>query len=169
MTKGLKTVIGIVLVLSVTSLGLSIWLLSKYRKTGFVDTVRLVNQYQMKKDLDKEAERKLSVLKSQADSMGALYNIAKSSAVRPDQLKALEQKIGQLNNLLQQAYTQFDQETNEKVWGRLNAAISDYAKENGMQLLIGANGMGTVLYGAAPLDYTDEVVNYVNKKYQYGN
>jgi hypothetical protein len=38
-----------------------------------------------------------------------------------------------------------------------------------MQLLIGANGAGTVLYGSATTDVTEDVLRYINTKYEKGS
>jgi hypothetical protein len=52
------------------------------------------------------------------------------------------------------------------VWARLNKMIDQYAEENHIHLLFGANGTGTILYGKASKDDTKPLVIYCNKQYK---
>ena len=54
----------------------------------------------------------------------------------------------------------------DMVWARLNKMIDQYAEENHIHLLFGANGTGTILYGKASKDDTKPLVIYCNKQYK---
>jgi outer membrane protein len=170
MNKRFKLVLAGSCLLCIVSLSVSAWLYLQFRKIGFVDTVKLVNEYQLKKELEKSEDRKLSALRSHADSLSAIYNVART-ATDADQhtVKALEGQLQQLGNIFQQEFDRSNQEINEKVWTRLNADIQEYARKEGMQLIVGANGMGTVLYGNTTMDHTNDLIQFVNNKYQHGN
>ena len=47
---------------------------------------------------------------------------------------------------------------NEQVRDRLNPLIKDFAVKNNYRIVVGANGMGTVLYNADVVDITDKLI-----------
>jgi len=51
------------------------------------------------------------------------------------------------------------------IWKRLNPYIAEYGKEKGYAYIYGANGTGNVLYADEGEDITDELIEYVNKRY----
>ncbi|HVW96808.1 MAG TPA: OmpH family outer membrane protein [Mucilaginibacter sp.] len=135
------------------------------KKIAVVDAVKLFNGFTMKKELEKEAEGKLKYFSSQVDSLDGQIKLAgygKDSAVR----RSLIQKYLITKRELENQYNQSNQLINEMVWKRLNPLIDEYGKKNGFHLIIGANGMGSVLYNDNYFDKTEEVIQYVNKNYE---
>jgi len=154
--------------ISLASLCLSLWLMNREKKIGYIDTIRLFNDYALKKDMEAREEPVLNRIKSSADSMKAVYD-AMSQNGNKDQLKQLEMQIVQASAVFRQENERSNRDINEKVWKRLNPDIDEFARSIHIDLLIGANGMGTVLYGNKGTDYTDDLLSYVNKKYNHGN
>ncbi|MBS1780259.1 MAG: OmpH family outer membrane protein [Bacteroidetes bacterium] len=135
------------------------------KKIAVVDAVKLFNGFTMKKELEKEAEVKLKYFSLQVDSLDGQIKLAgygKDSAVR----RSLIQKYLITKRELENQYNQSNQLINEMVWKRLNPLIDEYGKKNGFHLIIGANGMGSVLYNDNYFDKTEEVIQYVNKNYE---
>jgi outer membrane protein len=54
---------------------------------------------------------------------------------------------------------------NAIIWKRLNPLIQEYGKENKYKMIFGANGTGNLLYSDSSLDISNNLINYVNKKY----
>jgi outer membrane protein len=160
--------------ISLTAALISLTLTIGYQKhkkdIGFVDITKLVEAYQMKKDLEKLEESRLHEIKSISDSLGSVYGMAKKNpGANAVHLKTLEANIQSINIQFEAEYNQSNLDINQKVWGRLNQAINEYAGTRDMQLLVGADGKGTVLYGDIAVDHTDELIKFVNSKYQNGN
>ncbi len=135
------------------------------KKIAVVDAVKLFNGFNMKKELEKEAEGKLKYFSAQVDSLEGqikLANYGKDTAVR----RSLIQKYLITKRELENQYSQSNQLINEMVWKRLNPLIDEYGKKEGFHLIIGANGMGSVLYNDNYFDKTEEVIQYVNKNYE---
>jgi outer membrane protein len=86
-----------------------------------------------------------------------------------DEIKKLAYAYNNMKNNLENAYRQSNQEINEQVWRRLNPILEEYGKKRGLHLLLGANGMGSVLYNDDYYDMTNDLINYVDKKYEIGN
>lgn len=69
---------------------------------------------------------------------------------------------------MNEAYEASNSTINEKVWKRLNPLIDDFGKKNNIRIMIGANGMGTVLYNDNSVSMTNELIEFINKNYKTG-
>jgi outer membrane protein len=85
------------------------------------------------------------------------------------ELEQLYKTFCQAKATFEQEYQESNQSINEQVWKRLNPLIDEYGKAKGFRLIIGANGMGSVLYNDEYYDQTKELTDFVNKKYEEGN
>lgn len=150
-------------VFAVCQLGL-MWLLLHMheRKDVYADTIRLFNEYRFKVDLEKASQATLLGLKARLDSAEVMYKL------HPADLSA-QQQVLQQQQILEQGYNTINKEINQKVWERLNPLIHRFGKEHNLDLIIGANGMGTVLYGTDKKDITEELIHYINERYEKGN
>jgi len=59
-----------------------------------------------------------------------------------------------------------EEEEEAKVWKRLNEYVQDFGRERGFDLVLGANGTGSIMYVDASLDLTQDAVAYVNKRFK---
>lgn len=131
------------------------------KKIAYIDVIQLVNDYHFKKDLELQADAALQQHKNSLDSINALLKVNAQDA----QLLALSdtrQKEFAFH------YQEINKDINTQVWSRLNPLISKYGEINNYDILIGANGMGTVLYGSKGNNVTDDLIKYVNDNYENG-
>jgi|GEM_PF-310224 len=143
---------------------------SSEKKIAVVDAIRIVNSFKMKQELEARAEGPLKYLARQADSLkGALSAKSKVQGVPREELETLYKAFARAQGALEQEYQQSNQSINEQVWKRLNPLIDEYGKQHKLRLIIGANGMGNVLYNDDYYDRTREVTDFVNKRYEEGN
>lgn len=126
----------------------------------YVDIGKLLDGYQLKKDLEGEGTQNLYRIRNVVDSLKMLQK-AGSGAEIDSQLVHAE---GAFNEY----YSYYSQELSKKVWERLNPLLEQFGKEQQLQLVIGANGAGTVLYGDKDSDITEEAIRYVNEHYAKG-
>lgn len=140
----------------------------RVKKIGVVDAVRLFDGYNMKKEMEDKAKGKLQTLGRQMDSVTNLYNMAKAGK-NEDEIKRLAYAANYMKASLEEEYKRSNQEINQQVWKRLNIAMDAYGKNKGIHLIIGANGMGTVLYNDDYYDLTTDAIKFVNSKYEEGN
>lgn len=124
----------------------------------YVDTISLVESYNLKKELSARLERDFQLKKGQFDSLKTYYVTDTSNMETRRRLFDLEQELGRL----QEDY----QGINVTVWNRINPLLATFGKSKGYDIIVGANGMGTVLYGKPAIDITQEVVDYINKDYE---
>ena len=125
LTKFWKTSILAAISLGLVSMTFCFLLMFRVRKTGYVDTVKLLNQYQLKIDLEKIEEVKLSSIRFTSDSLMAIYKTLKPDpATTNTQLKEIENRLTQLQSIFQQEYQRSNESINEKLWKRLNEPCS---------------------------------------------
>lgn len=150
--------------------GVTVYWLGKMRskKTGVVDVVRLFDEYNMKKELEAKAKVKLQTIENEIDTVSNKLKMAHAMN-DSQQEKRLYGSYTYLKSNMQDEYRQTNQEINTEVWKRLNPIVEEYGKKMHLHLIIGANGMGSVLYNDDYYDMTDDLIKYVNKKYEAGN
>ena len=136
---------------------------SDQKKTAVVDAVRLFNEYHMKIELEKEAAGRLKFMGGKLDSVEKELRLFKTIEDVPKEMLEYYQTM---KRNLDKDYSESNQMINEQVWKRLNPLVEKFGKEKELHLIIGANGMGTVLYKDAYYDLTDELISYVNKNYE---
>jgi len=140
------------------------------KKIAVVDAIQLFNEFKMKQELEGRAAAGLQLLSHRADSIRQeLAMRSQQKNISQDQLAALAASFRQAQTQLEQQYQQSNQEINETVWKRLNPLVDEYGKAGGYRLIIGANGMGSVLYNDDYYDRTKEVIRFVNEHYEKGN
>lgn len=141
-------------------------IINQQQKVAVVDAVKLFNAYHLKMEMEKEAEQGLKFYAQKLDSLSKLIQSKNSENVKdPDLIRAYQYT----KELLDTEYSKSNQVINKAVWERLNPLVDEYGKEHQLHLIIGANGMGSVLYNDSYYDRTEAVINYVNKKYETGN
>jgi Skp family chaperone for outer membrane proteins len=148
------------------------WLYVRHsnKKIAVVDAIKLFNEFKMKQELEAKSAGVLQALSHYADSLQQEFTMkTRLKAAPQEEMNALAAAFRQAQARLEQQYEQSNQEINQQVWKRLNPLVDAYGKDGGFRLIIGANGMGSVLYNDDYYDRTSEVIRYVNEHYEKGN
>ena len=127
----------------------------------YVDNMKLFDGFNMSKEMKKVGERQFNAQKLKIDSL--YFKIQNSNA---DQQKVLMKEYVVLKQNFEQNNQQFAFEESQKIWKRLNSYINDFSSEKKYKLIIGSEKKGDVLYGDEKLDITNEIINFVNSKYE---
>jgi outer membrane protein len=147
-------------------------------KVAFIDNGEVINDYQMKIDLEERFKVKDEAFKKRTDSIGQAFQIeaqAFNLAASKMSKKAQQEKyqeLGQKQQMLQQQiqYEQqiMQQEFNvemDSVISKVNDFVADYGKKNGYTFILGKNQAGSVMYGADGKDITEAVTKAINDDY----
>lgn len=126
-------------------------------KTGYVDLFKLVQEFELQKEYSAEAKREIEREKSIIDSVVYIERLRDPSSYE----RFKNELYTDLNNKAEQR----NKEIEALIWKRLNPYLADFGKEHDYAYLYGANGSGTVLYADEDLDITQEIIEYVNKRY----
>ena len=95
-----------------------------------------------------------------AQKMSAQKRAETEQALQQEQqgLQARQQQAGQL---LQAE----NQKLSEAITKKVDSFVSDFAKANGLNLVLGTSGNGTVMYGDDNLNVTSAILEILNKDF----
>lgn len=147
-------------------------------KIGYVQTHELVYKYKGYIDAQNEFTEKEMLLNKSIDSLKYAYQISiKNYQSLYDQLSdadmvAYEKSLQmQYQNMvagvdeLKSKIMALENQTLNEVITQINAYAIDFSKENGIRLLLGTTNDGSIMYGDEAIDYTEEMLDYINNRY----
>ena len=149
------------------------------QKIGFVDNVKLMDEYKEKIEVEAKFKTKADALTKKRDSISQAFQIEaqafQAKAQKMSQAKAQEeygimqqrgqfigQQLQQEDQLLQAA----GQTEMDSIVSKVKKEIKAYGKANGYTYILGGGDGGSVLYGTEVNDLTDEIVKILNDNYK---
>ncbi|MBC6997573.1 OmpH family outer membrane protein [Cytophaga sp. FL35] len=167
----MKNLVWAVLALAVVS--------CQQQKIGYVDNIKLMDEYQEKIDVEAEFKTKAEALSKKRDSISQAFQMEaqafQQKAQNLSQQKAQEeyglmqqkgQQIGQQLQMEDQQLQAAGQTQMDSVVSKVKKEIEAYGKANNYQYILGGGDGGSVLYGNEADDLTDEIVKILNDKYK---
>lgn len=170
-------ILNLVLIVVVTTL-FSIAYLNDEKKVAFIDVNKLIDSYEGLKEARVLFESKSEIWDEKLDSIQNLSRMKdakfrKELANMPEEERSeamlkMEAEMQNLeviyNDYLRQKNI-LDTELSEGVMNRINQELPVFAKENGLNLILGYQEDGTLLFGENSIDVTDELIFYLNENY----
>ena len=148
--------------------GLLAWLLlgndqsaASNKRTVVIDSFKVFEGFQLKKDYDAKIEKEFAAEKAQLDSMGYRFNTLKN----PLEIDALKKQFVLKKQQFDEKFQAVSQKYTNEVYVRLNTYIKEFGKKNKLGIVIGSNGQGNVMYRDDSMDVTDQLIKFVNDKY----
>lgn len=140
-------------------------------RVGFVRTDALLKDFQGAKEaneklgmLEREGKNTLDSLKVELEAAWKAQQAGGS--VSRESLMQLERAYEGTRQNFEGRYAGVQQEALEQLTTQVNAYALDFGKARGFDLVLAANGTGTLLYAGDALDVTDEFVKYLNERYE---
>ncbi|MBT8302241.1 MAG: OmpH family outer membrane protein [Maribacter sp.] len=148
-------------------------------KIGYVDNVKLMDDFQEKIDVEAKYKTKLEAFNKKKDSISQAFQIEAQAfqmeAQKMSQKKAQEeyaiiqqkgqfmgQQLQQEEQLLQlEGQTEMDSIVN-----KVKKEIKAFGKSNAYTYILGGGDGGSVLYGTEANDLTSEITKILNDKYK---
>lgn len=148
-------------------------------KIGYVNNVKLMNEYQEKIDVEARFKVKADALSKKRDSISQAFQIEaqafQTKAQSMTQQKAQEEYavFQQKGQFIGQQLQQEDQQLQsagqiemDSVVSNVKKEIEAYGKAYGYSYILGGGEGGSVLYGDDKNDLTDAVIKMLNDKYK---
>ena len=149
------------------------------QKIVFVDNGKVINDYQMKIDVEEKFKLKDDSFKKRMDSIGKAFQIEAqafqltaqklSKAKQQEQYQVLGQKQQQLQQQFQYEQQQIQQLFNQEmdsVIVKVKEFVGDYGKSNGYTYILGKNEAGSVMFGKEENDISETVTTALNDAYK---
>lgn len=142
----------------------NIKLYTSSRNIAFVDTSYLFNNFKMKEEMEEKFNSYKQLRQQQLDS---LYDKAARlrELGRPEPAAAAEKAYLDQRQLFAEGLDRLKGNYDEQIWNRLNTYVKEYGDKNGLDLILGANGSGSLMHGKENMNISKQVVDYVNAHY----
>ncbi len=149
------------------------------QKIGYVDNVRLMDDYKEKVEVESKFKTKAEALSKKRDSISQSFQLeaqafqAKAQKMPTEKAQEEYGKIQQRGQFIGQQLQMEDQQLQasgqiemDTIVSKVKREIKAYGKANGYTYILGGGDGGSVLYGTAADDLTDEIVKILNEKYK---
>jgi outer membrane protein len=145
----------------------------KQSRQVYIDMGKVYNEFQLSKELNSKMDEVMKARKKVTDS---LYNIVKQETQllrqKPKQTLGEMARVAKLEENLYARQQEFEKDNasinadfSNKIWTQLNQYVSDYGAKHECTFILGANGQGNIMYADKTYDITNEIVKYVNDRY----
>ena len=164
-------------IVTVLILALTLTACQQQSKIAFLDNTKVVNEFKKKKNFEAKFKTKIEKFNKKSDSLQKAIQMEaqlfQQRASKMSQSKAEEEYNALLQKKQLQDYTLGNEEQALQEEGQqqidtlvkeVKAFIKDYGETNGYDFILGANDAGSVLYGEASKDLTEEILEALNKE-----
>jgi len=151
----------------------------KQEKTGYVDTVKLMEEYQERKDVEAAFDKKKEVFGKKRDSISQAFQLeaqaieakakGMSQSKQQQEYAIFQQKAQFLGQQLQQEEQQMQslgQAEIDSLVSKVKDKIKTYGTTNGYTYIFSGGDGGGVLYGKDLNDLTDAILKELNENYK---
>jgi len=160
--------------LALLSAGVSIYFLVAQPKNAYVDIPKVYSEFSLKKELESKLENTQNARQGVLDSLKLKLQVlsyhvkdASNTAAKAEYERVAQEYYGQQQRFQEYNQTQSAQ-YNEQILKQLNQYIADYGKKMGYDMLWGANSDGSIMYSKDVYNVSDDVIAYINSRYQGG-
>ncbi|MCU0423537.1 MAG: OmpH family outer membrane protein [Bacteroidia bacterium] len=141
------------------------WMLTKPNKVVYVNSEKMFNEFVMTKELKNNLEQTLNTRQNILDSLLALrktainYKNMEAAKVFENDYLSKKEMFDEQNQALTLKY-------DKQIWDRINQYLTDYGRKNGYDFILGKAAEGTILYGNKQHEITEELIQYLNSRYE---
>jgi outer membrane protein len=130
----------------------------KNKKTAFIVNQRVFSEFLGKKELEKKLNDLKTNNNKSVDSLSFLIHRSNNSVA----VQTYQEGIDNIKLMEQQLSEQYTAD----IWKQINQWVNEFGKQNGYDFILGAAGNGSLMYANEANDITEEVIVFLNKKYQ---
>ncbi len=146
----------------------------KQNQIGVVDLPYLYTSFDYQKELKNRFDFEQNIILQKVDSLDKFIQLVeielKNSSEYNEHDKNILFEREYKNYLIEKEYFAYKTDSlskdfTEKIWKQINSYVEDFGNENEYDVIIGTQGDGNVMYVKESSDITNEVIEYINKKY----
>ncbi|MCD6018567.1 MAG: OmpH family outer membrane protein [Bacteroidetes bacterium] len=169
----LKNTINVIAVVCLVTLGLFIYHTYFTTKVVYIDIPVVFNKFEMKKELQEkykgvEAGRK-RIIDSLGFSLQLLANKLKENKTNKGLMYEFDtrrEEFFKRKNQMQEDNVALSTQYDKQILEQMTQYIIEYGKKNNYDVIMGADGTGTLMYANSKLDKSEEIIVFINKKYK---
>lgn len=147
-------------------------------RIAYINVETLMQEYEATKELERSLSEQQAEYSKELDSLQAPFqeklqnyysNVDTMTAATKTRVEQELQQEQQFLQAKQQEISMILQNENqlksEVLTKRVDSFVADYAKKESLNLVLGTTGKGTVLYGDAQMDITNNILELLNNAY----
>lgn len=159
----MKYIFSVIISLAVILLSLLYFKLYQKTKTiAFVDTAYIFNNFKMKHELETDFTKNQELKKNELDSLFEAVKGIKAIG-NEEKVKMIESEFIYKKNKIIEDQERLKTSFDSQIWNQLNLFMKEYGEQNNIDLIIGANGGGSIMHGN--VNISKEFVEFANIKY----
>jgi outer membrane protein len=133
----------------------------------FIETAKVFSEYTMTKEYQKKMDEVKTARQHILDSLKfKVRDLSLVKTTKAEQLEIAKKEFLYKQEEFRRENEALEQKYNQEVWAQLNQYVKDYGKEKNCEFIFGAVGDGGLMYAEEGLNITDELIEFVNNKYQ---
>jgi outer membrane protein len=147
---------------------------SNRKSTVYVNAGRIYEEFSLSKELNKELG---SILNTRKFILDSLVKDLQQQTAGLNERELTDKKIIAKFSLKEEELVRkrelFEKESqttandyNARIWNQINQYLFDYGDDNNYTFILGANGQGNIMYGSKKNEITDEIIKYINDRYE---
>lgn len=155
-------------------------LTSCQKKIGYIDNVKVINDYQEKLDIEEKFKKMDESFKKKVDSLGKSFQERAASVEKEakrlskskkqakyEELNRIQQRLQQQLQFEQQKLQGDFQKEMDSVITKVKDYVKDYGKTNGYDYILGTSDASvSVVYGKEENDLTETILKSLNDSYK---
>ncbi|MBN2833709.1 MAG: OmpH family outer membrane protein [Candidatus Delongbacteria bacterium] len=166
--KLLSLIVASLLMLSIVFLFIKVY---EKDKVFFVNISTLMIEFNYAKELDLQYNDILIQRENEIEEKQILLNQMASeiSEFTEEDINNYKKLESEIQNLIKSYYEDkeiIESEYNQLIIERLNEYVYKYGEEHDIKIILGATGTGNIMYAEKDMDITDDVLIYINSKYE---
>lgn len=142
-------------------------------KIAYVDIPKVFNAFEMKKELQEKYKKTEIIRKRVLDSLSLELQIL-SKKIRADEknkdlvyeFDLKREDFFKRKNLIEQDNANLSSQYDKQILEQMSQYMLDYGKKHGYDLILGADGNGTLMYANEKMNISEVITKYVNDRYK---
>ncbi len=140
-------------------------------RTAYVNLPQVYDQFLLKKnyerqliDLNQSTQFMLDSLQSKIEVAIGQYE-QQPSEQQQVQIETMQREYFHKQQTIDEDKEKLVEQYEGHIWRQLNQFIRDYSEKENYDYLLGSSGEGTIMGGKASFDLTEEIIVYVNRRF----
>lgn len=135
-------------------------------KLAFVDTQAVYDQFLLKKEFEKQYKGLVNMHKKYLDSLLFDYQLAEKQNAQVAVLDLKKENYLQKKQEMESVEEEMNTKLSNQTWTQINQYIKDYGVKNNYDFIFGASGNGNIMYASESKNITNDVIEFINNRYQ---
>lgn len=145
----------------------------KESRMAYLNTTQVYEGFTLKKELETKLNKVKEERKNMLDSLALKVNILtqklsaspKVQAEEAERYEFLRQQYLQKKQKADEESAELARQYNDQIWEQLNQYVKDFGSQHKYKFIFGSRGDGNLMYAEEQDNITEEIVKYVNERY----